>query len=436
MKKSIIVLIVVAALVVIVSPGIVGMLAERSVVEKQLEQFVETGADGVSIETLRFDRGWFTSEGKHRVVFNGELTAEENAQLEAFLGGPMPDLIIETRVDHGILPLGSLTRSGDSTLKPSLGSAVSTLSLDFNDGEPVTLPGTLHTDIGFSGELSSRYALAAGTWRDVTWGDAEIRASTDATGETSRLDADIERLSYVNQGFPQRLDNVVMRSEMTLRGDETGEGWFDMQIDSVTSQVGDISSTIGPMSMRYTLATDAERIDTGGRIEIEASDAPGVGSMAFVIDLGIEGLDAAGFERLMEDIADMPADNEDPAVLLEYGEEALMDIAAAGFDFEIREFDVTMAAGTVSTRANLSIPASDRDEFTWSSLLLLAELEADVSIPAALYNMAAMMSPEAAQAVEMGILKQNGDAYEAEAMYKKGLLTVNGAPFPIPLELP
>jgi hypothetical protein len=35
----------------------------------------------------------------------------------------------------------------------------------------------------------------------------------------------------------------------------------------------------------------------------------------------------------------------------------------------------------------------------------------------------------------MGYLKLSGDIYEMEARYKKGVLTVNGAPIPIPLGL-
>jgi hypothetical protein len=33
----------------------------------------------------------------------------------------------------------------------------------------------------------------------------------------------------------------------------------------------------------------------------------------------------------------------------------------------------------------------------------------------------------------MGFLRRKGDAYEMEASFKKGLLTVNGAPMPLPI---
>ena len=41
--------------------------------------------------------------------------------------------------------------------------------------------------------------------------------------------------------------------------------------------------------------------------------------------------------------------------------------------------------------------------------------------------------PNIAMAIGAGYLVKTGDAYELEAQLKKGLLTVNGAPIPIPL---
>jgi hypothetical protein len=34
----------------------------------------------------------------------------------------------------------------------------------------------------------------------------------------------------------------------------------------------------------------------------------------------------------------------------------------------------------------------------------------------------------------MGLLRKDGDAYEMQAEFAQGLLTVNGAPFPIPVQ--
>ena len=48
--------------------------------------------------------------------------------------------------------------------------------------------------------------------------------------------------------------------------------------------------------------------------------------------------------------------------------------------------------------------------------------------------MAQAMSPDVGRLVAMGALKKDGDFYEMKAEYAKGLLTVNGAPMPIPLQ--
>jgi hypothetical protein len=49
------------------------------------------------------------------------------------------------------------------------------------------------------------------------------------------------------------------------------------------------------------------------------------------------------------------------------------------------------------------------------------------------FDMVLEMSPEAGALVAMGFLQKDGDYYEMRAECAKGLLTVNGAPLPIPL---
>ena len=66
MKKSVLALILVAVLIITVSPGIVGKLAEDSVGESINWAAQESGELVVTSEG--FDRGWFSSEGQHRVA--------------------------------------------------------------------------------------------------------------------------------------------------------------------------------------------------------------------------------------------------------------------------------------------------------------------------------------------------------------------------------
>ena len=61
------------------------------------------------------------------------------------------------------------------------------------------------------------------------------------------------------------------------------------------------------------------------------------------------------------------------------------------------------------------------------------DAEADLVVAAEFVDFAMAMNPEAGAIVGMGFLRKNGDVYEMRAEYAKGLLTVNGAPMPIPL---
>ena len=60
MKKGIVALLVILALVVLLSPGLIGRLAEKSV-NDQLNWAAQENQE-VVITSERFDRGWFSSD--------------------------------------------------------------------------------------------------------------------------------------------------------------------------------------------------------------------------------------------------------------------------------------------------------------------------------------------------------------------------------------
>jgi len=75
----------------------------------------------------------------------------------------------------------------------------------------------------------------------------------------------------------------------------------------------------------------------------------------------------------------------------------------------------------------------DPATFDWTSLLLSTEASVDLSIPEAIVEILVQAEPNITMAIGGGYLVKRGDAYELEAQLKKGLLTVNGAPIPLPL---
>ena len=115
MKKGIFALIIVVALAVLITPGVIGHLAEQGVNDSL--EWVDSENGDFIITSNEFERGWFTSSGQHRI----EL-----------LQGDLPVLIVSTHLDHGLVPVSSLSRENGSLL-PGLGSAVSTLGQELGD---------------------------------------------------------------------------------------------------------------------------------------------------------------------------------------------------------------------------------------------------------------------------------------------------------------
>ena len=149
MKKGIVVLLVVVALIIIVSPGILGRLAEKSVDENLNWAANESGE--LVVSSQKFDRGWFSSEGQHRIELrDGALKDMLTAVSRQPDSNEFPVLVIDTHLDHGLIPLTSMGREKGS-LAPGLGNSVSTLSVEFRDGSRFDVPGAIYSKAGLTG---------------------------------------------------------------------------------------------------------------------------------------------------------------------------------------------------------------------------------------------------------------------------------------------
>jgi hypothetical protein len=80
-----------------------------------------------------------------------------------------------------------------------------------------------------------------------------------------------------------------------------------------------------------------------------------------------------------------------------------------------------------------TVEESDPVDFDLTSLLMTLDAEADLKASQGFVDHAMAMNPDAGAIVGMGYLRKNGDIYEMRAEYAKGLLTINGAPMPIPM---
>ena len=189
MNKWLLGLLVLLALLVLVSPGIIGMITERGLEEAVTE--TQRESQEISVTTERFKREWFTSAGRHRIELRrGEMFAVAQELAKGAGHSDIPTLIINTNLEHGIWPLGSATGETESML-PSLARSMSTFQLETAEGDILEIPGTLYSEISLTGATSSRYLLEQGAFdgqgAQAQWAGANLLFSVAASGSPLAL---------------------------------------------------------------------------------------------------------------------------------------------------------------------------------------------------------------------------------------------------------
>ncbi len=430
MKKSVLALILFAVLIIIVSPGIVGKLAENSVGENLNWAAQESGE--LLVTSDGFDRGWFSSEGQHRIEL-GE------GQLRAAMGtdaGDLPALLINTHMDHGIIPVSSMSRE-EGSLAPGLASAVSTLAVDLGNGETIDLPGTIFSKVGLSGELDSHYIVEAGARTvedgEVTWQNTAIKLKSSASSGDVGFDGNIGALTFASSQQIVSIDGLTFAGEQTKTpyGFHVGNVEMTMGEMSITT-AGINAGSMQGMNMNASSSVDDGLVASSGRVELSATTIPAFGDVSVIMDMSVNDMDAVALGAVTEQL-DGLGGSQDPTQILLGAEQELKALFASGFGMQVDQLDIGLPMGTVETKMSFEFPASDAASFEWTSLLLDAVASLDLKVPEALVQLATSMNPQAGALVGLGYLKKEGDFYIMDADFKKGLLTVNGAPIPIPM---
>jgi uncharacterized protein YdgA (DUF945 family) len=435
-KKSVVIVLVLLAAIVLVSPAIVGRLAERSMDENLNWAASESGA--VKVTSEHFERGWFSSEGQHRI----ELREGDLLTAVQMLAGPMeaddlPVLVINTRLDHGLIPVASMSREQGS-LAPGLGSAVSTLQLELADGQIIDLPGTIFSKVSLGGELESRYVLEAGSRSaddvEAGWGDTKVNVTTNPQTARVSFDGKVDELFMKSNGEGVTLG--ALEFEGAQRPTEYGisVGRVEMSLGSLTvdTMMGPPINQLEALSIDARSDLDGDRVDADADISARFSGLPQFEEVLVEVRFQLNDADARALGNIQRASQDA-ASAADPMALYASLETDLKRLFAAGFDFSFDMFDITVPQGKIVSNMDFSFAASDPATFEWASLLLGTEATLAFSIPAELVETYGQGNPQVAAAIGGGFLMKKGGAYELKAMLKKGLLTVNGAPIPIPL---
>lgn len=433
MKKGFVALLVLLAVIVLVSPGLIGRLAEQSMDENL--DWAATESQKVVVTSQGYDRGWFSSEGQHRVeVRDGELRDALLGLADSNDADELPVLIIDTRLDHGLVPLTSMSREHGS-LAPGLGSAVSTMQLEFESGERVDLPGTIYSEIGLAGELSSNYLLESGSYAHAgstaNWGDADILVTTNPANSNVEFNGAVESLSIVTYDSDISFSGIELEGNKQPTNFGFSVGQVAMKVASATLPSAQGSETIGPLAVNTAAKLDRDRVSGRTTMILENLPFGDLGTADISIDATITDMDGAALGNIIDVLEQVDANGSADDAML-YLQPDLQRLLSSGFEFRVKRLDVTLPQGKLEARIKLAVAESDSDAFSWPAALLALDATLELRVPAELMDIATSTDPQINAAVGMGFLRRNGDVYEMQAAFEDGLLTINGAPMPLP----
>jgi uncharacterized protein YdgA (DUF945 family) len=440
MKRWIVAALVALAVIVLVSPGIVGRMAERNL--KDSIEWAKVSNDDFVVTEETFERGWFTAEGRHRIELKKGVLHSAFAELA---GAMDPDrtaaLIVDTRIDHGLVPVSSMSRESGS-LQPALASTISTLQLDSGDGELIAIPGRLKSRVGLSGETASHYELPAGSFAneelELEWASADIRFTIDASASNLQYNGRVDAVSLLSD-----TDNLRIGGATFAGLQQASEYGFSVGNIELLLENAVIEDPLGGATGIDRLKLDAnnelvgQRVNGSSTLDAVGVSIPGLGEADLGLHVVVNGLDARTLQRIIEEFreARQAADPEE-AFSAAYTriEGDVQAFLQAGAEVRFDRIDLSLPQGDVAASMRFELPQTDGSQaFSWPTLLLALTAAADIRVPVALVEMAQAGNPQANALIAMGILKRDGDTYVTKAEYSQGLLTVNGAPLPIPL---
>jgi len=439
MKRWLVVLLVLLALIILISPGIVGRLAEQNMEENI--RWAETESPGMNITTEDYHRGWFTSEGRHRVVLQGGQFREASKKYAAATGNPeLPSLIVDTRFDHGLVPFTSLSREAGS-LTPGLASTVSTFQLDPGNGELIALPGTLYSNVSLTGASDSRLLVETGNYEHedilVNWEGADLAIYSDHHSGELSIHGAIDPIAIDSDDGHSSIGAIRIDADQLRTNYGFNVGPAKITLGTMTLEDDGKKFVFGGMDASMTSTLEDDRVNSTGTVSVRDVAIPGFGNVAMVMNTSMNGFHAESFGAIVKALREAQA-ADDPELAMQMLfpaiEGDLQTLASSGAELRFDQLDITLPQGTVETKIVMDVAEMDASvDFSWPSVLLKMTASVDIKVPAELFDLARSMNPQAGSLIAMGILQKDGDNYVMVAEYAKGLVTVNGAPMPIPI---
>ena len=440
MKRWVVILLVALAVLVLVSPGIIGRMTEQGLEDNIALARIDSPE--ITISTEHFDRGWFTSEGRHRIELSDRGAFPELSTFvdEAGYSG-MPALILDSRIDHGLVPLASMNRDGGS-LEPGIARLATTLQLDPGNGELIDLPGHVYSTVDLAGASQIGLLVGEGIWADgdsnIGWDGADLQMAIDNEGLMTDIAGFIAPIRFSAGGrfvTSERID-ITARQSKTPYDFLVGSLHIQSQGVKVTDPLGG-GFGYSSMEARASNNIDDDKLTGSSSLDITGLGVPALGTFDIGLDMEYSGLDAESFTRLYRAFEAAASDGQPEdafAALYPSMDAELQQFLAAGAEIRFSRLNISLPQGEVISDFVFSLPESaSGDAFSWPGLLLKLQATINLTVPAEIMDLVLELQPDAGMIVAMGFLVLQGDEYKMNLEYAQGLATVNGMPMPVPM---
>lgn len=466
MRKFVVVLSVLLLLLATVGPLVTGIVAERHYDEGIAVLSASPEASQLGLEPVQevYDRGWFTTIGRTRVlVLEGPIMRALRRYSGAGEFADEPAIVVRNVLHHG--PLTGLFR-------PGLARIETALFLDGVAPQLVEMPLLLETLIGLGGGTEVRWQVPDGSIHNVarglSWQRADGRFDITNRGLLSGFEGAAGELVVALTDPALLLTMADAGLDVTLQpGAETAglpAGDWVLRVAS-----GSVQPTTDNSDARRApplLSVRDARIETRARVADGALDttidvdvAGLTDSLGATISLNgtirVDGLDAAALgglqaaageraarrSQLRFQLGDLPG-AEDPrtaeieAEFARRAQPALRALIATGAE-STSDVRIGTPDGDITLTVSMTIPpdavapaADPRD----AAMAAMARSSATLSlrIPAAVASNAIAASPAAKQHFDtmrgMGLVVREDGEYVMRAVYEGGLLSLNGVP--------
>lgn len=224
MRKLITLIALLLIAVALLGPGLTGRLAERALAQNNAS-FAASLPDWLLLVEPRFERGWFRSKSRFRlVVTDPERFAMASRLLGASDFADEPAVVVDSVVTHGPL-VGVFT--------PALASVSSMFLTDTEGGALRPLPITLVSTIGLTGNSRFDWRLADGGLgagaRGVRWQSLTVTQQVGRTFDRSTVSIETPQITFGAGGASTvfenlRVDSLLTRERSTLSIDSNYAG--------------------------------------------------------------------------------------------------------------------------------------------------------------------------------------------------------------------